>query len=579
MFQRLVKRTVWLLVILLFLSVETFPAGNRKAQKKEVEKFVAGFSLAVPARSTPSVVDSHQESSSVLFSLSGNDNNPGGEFFLPIPEFERVRNYRPRWGRAGLEFALLMSYSQARYWIRYSRFIEDWQFRLTWADQKRRFFTTEALRFDSNAFYLNWHHAFAGMIYYEFARTNSLSFWQSAIFSIGGSLYWEYLVEWREVISINDNLMTGLGGLSLGEAWFQMGRYFHNSQNPAGRLLSWLNPFLKVNGWLDRKKPLSAYHHNYNQAAQDVYLFLGYRNAPISASPAENTGNLALSLHSRIITDSSYGLPGRVDEKFSSPFYSQLDFDFMFHGTTREELGVTAKIVPLGRFRQNISPDRKGFSLYYGLGSAFFQYVKRPITDYDAGQIPVNKPEDFHFELPRDFRDKLAAVHLIGPVAEVVWYSGPWKFRLKAEAYPSFGMINSLPLNRFSEDHDIRGLKTTVKFYGYHYAFGPALESLAEIHFRQLRLSAFFSYVYYRSLQGLDRYQTLPENEQILPLTDDSVLLDSRWHYGAAFEVRIPRTLFSLTGSIEGVRRWGRVHELEERTLEKRYYLGLKYRI
>ncbi|MCR4408848.1 MAG: DUF3943 domain-containing protein [Candidatus Saccharicenans sp.] len=571
MFQGCLKRISCLLAVWLCLSIQALPASHKKNNQKTVEKFVAGFSLSAAARSTPNPDNIELESRPVLFSLSGDNNQQQGDVLLPVSEFDRLRNHQPRWGRAGLELAMLMSYSQARYWIRYSRFIEDWQYRLTWADQKRRFFTTEALRFDSNAFYLNWTHAMAGMLYYEFARSNNLSWLQSLVFSFGGSLYWEYIVEWREVISINDNIMTAVGGFSLGETWFQMGRYFHNSNNPVGRLLSWLNPFLKANGWLDRKKPLSAYHHNYNRAAQDVYLFLGYRNSPVSASPAESTGNLAVSLHSRIITDSSYGLPGRVDEKFSSPFYSQMDFDFMFHGTTREELGVTARVVPVGRFVQNISWDRKGFSLYYGLGSAFFLYLKRPVTDYDAGKIPVDRPEDFHFELPRDFRDKLAAVHFLGPVADVTWYSGPWKLRLRAEAYPSFGMINSLPLNSYSASNDIQGMKTTVKFYGYHYGFGPDLESLAEITYGNLRVSGFYNYVYYRSIQGRDRFQSW--------LTDDSPLRDSRKHYGLRLEIRIPRTLFSITGSMEGVRRWGRVHELEETSLEKRYYLGLKYRL
>lgn len=567
------KTIAWLLLALLLLSFQLVSAGDKKNNQKTVEKFIAGFSLTdsvwIKLPATPS--DDEPDSVTFPFSLSEPADNHSPRFPLSISEYSRLANPRPRWGRAGLELAAMMSYSQARYWIRYSRFIEDWQYHLTWEDQRRRFFTTEALRFDSNAFYLNWTHALAGMLYYEFARSNNLSWLQSMIFSVGGSLYWEYFVEWREIISINDNIMTALGGISLGESWFQMGRYFLNSKNPVGRLLSWLNPYLKLNGWLDRKGLLSPYHYHFNLSVQDVYLFVGCRNSPISDNPAKNTGNLALSLHSRIITDSSYGLPGRIDEKFSSPFYSQLDFDFTFHGSVREETSANARIVPLGRVHQNISEDKKGYSLYYGLGSAFYLFIKRPVTEYDAGHLPVDKPEEFHFEIPRDFRDKVAAVHLVGPVAEVVWYSGPWKFRLKGEAYPSFGMINSLPLNRYSVNNDIQGMKTTVKFYGYHYGFGPALESLAEITCSQLRLTGFSRYSYYRSLQGRDRFQSW--------LTDDSPLADSWWHYGLSLDFRIPQTLLTLTGSIEGRRRWGRVHELEEKALEKRYLLGLKYRI
>jgi len=72
---------------------------------------------------------------------------------------------------------------------------------------------------------------------------------------------------------------------------------------------------------------------------------------------------------------------------------------------------------------------------------------------------------------------KLAAVHFLGPVVDITCYSAPWKLRLKAEGYPSFGMINSLPLNDYSIYNDIQGMKTTLKFYGYYYAFGPDLEA------------------------------------------------------------------------------------------------------
>ncbi len=477
---------------------------------------------------------------------------------------------RPKKTRAFWQLAALMSYSQARYWIKYSRFIEDWQYELTWEDQKRRFFTTEALRFDSNAFYLNWTHAFAGMLYYEFARANNLSWLQASLFSIGGSLYWEYIVEWREIISINDNIMTAVGGIPLGESWFQMGRYLLNSTKPVSRLASWLNPLLKINGWLDRKKTLPPYQQSYNQSAQDVYLFLGYRHSPTSENTSP-TGNLALSLHSRIITNSSYGITGRVDEKFTSPFYSQLDFDFMYHGRYREEMGATAKIVPYGRFLQNLSPERRGYSLFYGLGTAYFLYVKRPVTDYDAGKLPVNEPDKFHFELPRNFRDKLSAVHLVGPVLDITYFSHPWKMHLKAEAYPSFGMINALALNKYSINHDVQGMKTTVTYYGYHYALGPALESELGLDYKNLRLKGFVSYLYYRSIQGRDRFQSW--------ITDDSVIRDSRWHTGLSLNYRVPGSDFSLVAALEWVKRWGKIHEVEDRNLEKRFYLGLKYNL
>ncbi|HOM93561.1 MAG TPA: hypothetical protein PKZ63_00680, partial [Candidatus Saccharicenans sp.] len=130
---------------------------------------------------------------------------------------------------------------------------------------------------------------------------------------------------------------------------------------------------------------------------------------------------------------------------------------------------------------------------------------------------------------------------------------------------------NALALNKYSLDHDVQGMKTTVTCYGYYYALGPALTARAEVAHSPVRLSGFASYVYYRSIQGLAELQ--------YEMTDDSVLKDSRWHTGLELQWRLPIDNLSLFSSIEWVRRWGIVHEVTERTLEKRYYLGLKYNL
>lgn len=186
-------------------------------------------------------------------------------------------------GRAAFEIGILMAYSQARYWLNYAKFIEDWQFHLSWRDQRKRFFTFKAWMFDSNAFSLNWTHTFAGVLYYQFGRTNGLSWPRSFLFSLGGSLWWEYVAEWREIISLNDNIMTGLGGFSAGEAWFQLGKYFIGKKGVVNRILSFtVNPVLKFNHWLDLRKgknrslgPEPGWH--------DFQLFLGRKRMPTSS--------------------------------------------------------------------------------------------------------------------------------------------------------------------------------------------------------------------------------------------------------------------------------------------------------
>jgi len=165
----------------------------------------------------------------------------------------------------------------------------------------------------------------------------------------------------------------------------------------------------------------------------------------------------------------------------------------------------------------------------------------------------------------------MGAVHLLGPVVDGAYNSGQWSFHLNGEAYLSFGMINALALNRYSLDHDVQGMKTTVTCYGYYYALGPALGTSAEIRYSRFRLRGFANYVYYRSIQGLSELQA--------QVTDDSAIKDSRWHTGIQLQCQLPASNLFLFSSIEWVGRWGIIHEVSERTLEKRYYLGLKYNL
>ena len=73
-------------------------------------------------------------------------------------------------------------------------------------------------RFDKNSFGTNQiAHPFHGAMYFNAARSNGFNYWQSAGFTLAGSFMWECCLE-TEPQSINDLLMTTLGGLSMGES-------------------------------------------------------------------------------------------------------------------------------------------------------------------------------------------------------------------------------------------------------------------------------------------------------------------------------------------------------------------------
>ena len=70
---------------------------------------------------------------------------------------------------------------------------------------------------DNDQFSTNlFAHPYHGGLYFNTARSNGLSFWESVPYSFAGSLMWEVMAE-REPPAINDLITTTCGGVALGE--------------------------------------------------------------------------------------------------------------------------------------------------------------------------------------------------------------------------------------------------------------------------------------------------------------------------------------------------------------------------
>ena len=75
---------------------------------------------------------------------------------------------------------------------------------------------------DQDGYLINqFWHPYHGSNYYNSARSNGLSFWESATYAFGGSLTWEYFME-NERPSYNDIVNTPVTGIILGEISFRV---------------------------------------------------------------------------------------------------------------------------------------------------------------------------------------------------------------------------------------------------------------------------------------------------------------------------------------------------------------------
>lgn len=103
----------------------------------------------------------------------------------------------------------------------YNRYLtkEGWS-DIGWNTVKQNFRT--GFVWDYDGYLTNqFMHPYHGSLYFSAARTSGLGFWESAPYTFGGSLVWEYFME-DEPPSYNDIVNTPVTGILLGEISFRV---------------------------------------------------------------------------------------------------------------------------------------------------------------------------------------------------------------------------------------------------------------------------------------------------------------------------------------------------------------------
>ena len=204
-------------------------------------------------------------------------------------------------------------------------------------------------------------HPYQGSMYFGFARSAGLGFWESLGYTFAGSALWEIAGETTPP-SKNDQINTGIGGAFLGETLFRMASLVleHENVPPFWRELgaAVISPSLGFNRFAfgDRFDAVFASHN----PAYYSRLNLGY-----SRSAQNDPGTSAADLQrNEALADYSldYGLPGKPGYTYKRPF----DY-FTFQGTASsanafENLMIRGLLV--GRDYE-FGPDYRGvFGLY-----------------------------------------------------------------------------------------------------------------------------------------------------------------------------------------------------------------------
>ena len=110
----------------------------------------------------------------------------------------------------------------------------------------------------------NITHVYSGSLPYVVSRSNGLTIFESYFATLIFSSIWEIAAEYREVVAINDQIVTTMGGAALGETLYQMGQMLRQ------------RPGLITQGFATLLHPLGTLNYRLDgRAHPDSYLECG----------------------------------------------------------------------------------------------------------------------------------------------------------------------------------------------------------------------------------------------------------------------------------------------------------------
>ena len=177
-------------------------------------------------------------------------------------------------------------------------------------------------------------HMYSGTIYYGFARSAGLNFWESSAYTFAGSLLWELGGE-TQPPSVNDQVTSGIAGIFVGEPLFRMASLLLESGR--GKPGFWrelgatvISPSTGFNRLVFGDRFKAVFPSRDPAVFQRVRLGasvntnISDRGGSKSVDRTEATGDYSMD----------YGLPGKPKYNYTRPFDY---FHFELTGTSNSE--------------------------------------------------------------------------------------------------------------------------------------------------------------------------------------------------------------------------------------------------
>lgn len=233
---------------------------------------------------------------------------------------------------------------------------------------------------DNDQFSTNlFAHPYHGSLYFNTARSNGLNFWQSAPYSLAGSLMWEFCGE-REPAAINDLMATTFGGIALGEVTNRLSLLILNDSKRGfnrvwrefvGFLASPVRGFNRlITGEMWKHKTSHYKYHNFEKLPIDFSVGIGDRYLANDnyMFHGEHTAYIELNL--------DYGDPFSKEE--TAP-YDHFTLDALFNVTGNQP--IVSEVNLMAKLWGKQLRTTTGMEMLFGVFQHFNYYDSEAVMD------------------------------------------------------------------------------------------------------------------------------------------------------------------------------------------------------
>jgi hypothetical protein len=395
----------------------------------------------------------------------------------------------------------------------------------SWPDR----LATDIYILDTNDFRTNFsYHTIAGAAWHIAARANDLPLLESMAWGIGASLAWEYVVEFRGKVDVNDLIFTTPAGIAVGEFAHHVGRLLHQGRQGRGwELARWTLGFPQtfndaVKGEEGPRGP---------RVAHELYAGTGASyargHAQRGGERERGHGGVAFVRAGGNLSalDGAYAA-GRGWRGFREANFTSLDALLSVGSDGRRSIHIVSDAVLAGFRHTRIAEDRsRGFAANLGTSTGL----------------------RYHQERYGPWRDRVGMAHLPGLALDLERWSPRARARGLARLHFDYGGVHAHGYPDWQASHpDAVGL-SVIEEEGYFHAWGGSLRLGGELEISRLRAGGSLFLGTYRPHRNLDEFREGREHHEFpdRPAVTDGQRIASRVSdYELWLGTRLPRQGF-----------------------------------